>query len=223
MEMFLKVGHRGAKAYEIENSLESFKKAVALGANAVELDVQKSKDGKLIIIHDDNLKRVFGKDVLVNLTTLKELKQLTENKILTLDEALRFIDKKVEKILVELKKEGFEKKVLEIIKKGKLKDRVIIVSFHEQALAEVRRLDKAIETGLIYAKHKNPIPTALKLNAQYLIPLYRFVHTKNVEDAHKNNLKVIVWTINTRKDVREYIAKGVDGIASDKPDILRTL
>ena len=221
--MFLKVGHRGAKAYEIENSLESFKKAVALGANAVELDVQKSKDGKLIIIHDDNLKRVFGKDVLVNLTTLKELKQLTENKILTLDEALRFIDKKVEKILVELKKEGFEKKVLEIIKKGKLKDRVIIVSFHEQALAEVRRLDKAIETGLIYAKHKNPIPTALKLNAQYLIPLYRFVHTKNVEDAHKNNLKVIVWTINTRKDVREYIAKGVDGIASDKPDILRTL
>ncbi|OGQ76743.1 MAG: hypothetical protein A2235_00845 [Deltaproteobacteria bacterium RIFOXYA2_FULL_42_10] len=223
MEMFLKVGHRGAKAYEIENSLESFKKAVALGANAVELDVQKSKDGKLIIIHDDNLKRVFGKDVLVNLTTLKELKQLTENKILTLDEALRFIDKKVEKILVELKKEGFEKKVLEIIKKGKLKDRVIIVSFHEQALAEVRRLDKEIETGLIYAKHKNPIPTALKLNAQYLIPLYRFVHTKNVEDAHKNNLKVIVWTINTRKDVREYIAKGVDGIASDKPDILRTL
>jgi len=223
MKMFLKVGHRGAKAYEIENSLESFKKAVALGANAVELDVQKSKDGKLIIIHDDNLKRVFGKDVLVNLTTLKELKQLTENKILTLDEALRFIDKKVEKILVELKKEGFEKKVLEIIKKGKLKDRVIIVSFHEQALAEVRRLDKAIETGLIYAKHKNPIPTALKLNAQYLIPLYRFVHTKNVEDAHKNNLKVIVWTINTRKDVREYIAKGVDGIASDKPDILRTL
>jgi len=221
--MFLKVGHRGAKAYEIENSLESFKKAVALGANAVELDVQKSKDGKLIIIHDDNLKRVFGKDVLVNLTTLKELKQLTENKILTLDEALRFIDKKVEKILVELKKEGFEKKVLEIIKKGKLKDRVIIVSFHEQALAEVRRLDKEIETGLIYAKHKNPIPTALKLNAQYLIPLYRFVHTKNVEDAHKNNLKVIVWTINTRKDVREYIAKGVDGIASDKPDILRTL
>ena len=223
MKMFLKVGHRGAKAYEIENSLESFKKAVALGANAVELDVQKSKDGKLIIIHDDNLKRVFGKDVLVNLTTLKELRQLTENKILTLDEALRFIDKKVEKILVELKKEGFEKKVLEIIKKGKLKDRVIIVSFHEQALAEVRRLDKENETGLIYAKHKNPIPTALKLNAQYLIPLYRFVHTKNVEDAHKNNLKVIVWTINTRKDVREYIAKGVDGIASDKPDILRTL
>lgn len=218
--MFLKVGHRGAKAYEIENTLESFKKAVALGANAVELDVQKTKDEKLIIIHDENLKRVFGKDVLVNLTTLKELKQLTENKILTLDEALRFIDKKVEKILVELKKEGFEKKVLEIIKKGKLKDRVIIVSFHEQALAEVRRLDKAIETGLIYAKHKNPIHTALKLNAQYLIPLYRFVHTKNIEDAHKNNLKVIVWTINTRQEVREYIAKGVDGIASDRPDIL---
>ncbi|MEW6162750.1 MAG: glycerophosphodiester phosphodiesterase family protein, partial [Nitrospirota bacterium] len=186
---------------------------------AVELDVRKSKDGRLVIIHDDNLKKVFGKDILVNQATLKELKQLTENKIPTLEEALRFIDKKVEKILVELKEVGYEKKILEVIKKEKLKDRVIIVSFHEKALLNMRKLDKEIETGLIYSRYKNPIDAALKLNAQYLIPLYRFTHTKNIEDAHKNSLKVIVWTINTKQEVKEYIAKGVDGIASDKPDI----
>jgi len=61
--MFLKVGHRGARAYEIENTLESFKKALELGANAVELDVRQSMDGKLLLSHDDNLKRVFGSDV----------------------------------------------------------------------------------------------------------------------------------------------------------------
>ena len=217
--MFLKVGHRGARAYKIENTLESYKKAITLGANAIELDVRKSKDGKLIIIHDDNLKRVFGKEIQVNSAKLKELKQLTENKIPTLKEALQFIDKKVEKILVELKEIGYEKKVLEVIRKEKLKDRVIIVSFHEQALFNVRKVYSKIETGLIYSKYKNPIDAALKLDTQYLVPFYRFTHTKNITDAHKNNLKVIVWTINTKKEAKEYIAKGVDGIASDKPDI----
>jgi glycerophosphoryl diester phosphodiesterase len=219
--MFLKVGHRGARAYEIENTLESFQKALELGVNAIELDVRKSRDGKLIIIHDDNLKRVFGKDIPVNQATLKELKQLTENKIPTLEEALKVIDRKVGKILVELKETGYEKKVLEIVKKEKIKDIVIIVSFHEEALSDVRKLDEKIETGLIYSKYKNPIAAALKLNAQYLVPLYRFTHTGDIEKAHKNNLKVIVWTINTKQEVKEYITKGVDGIASDKPDIFK--
>lgn len=221
--MFLKVGHRGAKAYEIENTLDSFKKAIELGANAVEMDVQKSRDGKLVIIHDDNLKRVFGKDAVVGQSALKELKQLTENKIPTLQEALEFIDDRVEKILVELKKVGYEKEVLDTVKKEKLRDRVIIVSFHEQALSNIRLLDKEIEMGLIYARHKKPIDTALKLNAQYLVPLYRFVHTKDVENSHKKNLKIIVWTINTEQEAKEYLAKGVDGIASDKPDIFQRL
>ncbi|MBI4687286.1 MAG: glycerophosphodiester phosphodiesterase [Nitrospirae bacterium] len=219
IKMFLKIGHRGAKAYEIENTLDSFQKAIESGINAVEMDVRRAKDGKLVIIHDDNLKRIFGMDILISHTPLAELKQLTENKMLTLEEALQFIDKKLERILIELKEVGYEKEVIDAVKKGKLKDRVIIVSFHEQALLNTRKLDKEIETGLIYAKHKRPIDAALRLNAQYLVPLYRFVHTKNIEDAHKNNLKVIVWTINTKKEAKEYIAKGVDGIATDKPDI----
>jgi len=218
--MFLKVGHRGAKTYEIENTLKSYKKAIELGANAIELDVRKSNDGKLIVIHDDNLKRVFGKDISVNETTLIELRQLTGDKIPTLEEALQFIDKKVERILVELKEVGYENKVLEIIKKENLNERVIIVSFHEPALLNVREVDGKIETGLIYAKHKNPIDAALKLKAQYLVPLYKLTHTKNIEDAHKNNLKVIVWTINTKHEAKQYRDKGADGIASDNPDIL---
>ncbi len=219
--MFLKVGHRGAKAYETENTLESFRKAIELGANAIELDVRISKDGKPIVFHDDNLKKVFGKDVRVDETTLKELKNLTENKIPALDEALHFIDKKVDKILIELKETGHEKKVIDIIIKQKLIDRAVITSFHEEALTVVRELSKKIATGFVYARHKSPLTSALALNAQYLIPLYRFTHTRNIEDAHKKNLKVIVWTINTKKEAKEYIAKGVDGIATDKPDIFK--
>jgi glycerophosphoryl diester phosphodiesterase len=217
--MLLKVGHRGAKAYETENTLESFRKAIELGANAIELDVRISGDSKLIVIHDDNLKKVFGKDVIVKESTLEELKQLTDNRIVTFDEALRFIDRKVEKILVELKETGYEKDLLNIIRKEKLEDRVIVVSFHEEALAHVRELDNKIETGLIYTKFKKPIDAALKLNAQYLVPLYRFVHRRDIAKAHKSNLKVIVWTVNAKIEVQNFIAKDVDGIATDKPDI----
>ncbi len=220
-KIFLKVGHRGARAYETENTLESFKKAIALGVNAIELDVRKSKDGKLVIIHDDNLKKVFGRDVRVDEATLKELKELTEDKIPALEEALHFIGKKVEKILVELKEAGYEKKALEVIRKEELNNRVILISFHEQALLNIRKLDSEIETGMIYTRYKNPIDAAVKLNAQYLVSLYRFTHTKNIEEAHRNNLKVIVWTINTKEEAEKYIEKGVDGIASDKPDIFK--
>lgn len=219
--MFLKIGHRGARAYETENTLESFEKAIELGVNGIECDIRESKDRKLIVIHDDNLKKVFEKDLRVNEATLRELKEASGNRIPTLEEALRFMDRKVEKILVELKEPGYEKEVLDVIREERLNDRVILVSFHEQALLNARKSDRKIETGLIYAKHKNPVDAALKLNTQYLVPLYRFTHTKNVEDAHKHNLKVIVWTINTKQEVKDYIAKGVDGIASDKPDIFK--
>lgn len=221
MPAFLKVGHRGAKAYKTENTLDSFRKAIELGANAIELDVRTSGDGELILIHDDNLKRVFGRDVPVNGTTLKELKELTGGRIATLDEALRDIGSKVEKILVELKEVGYEDKVVGTVRKMDLTDRAIIVSFHEESLARVRDLDRTIETGLIYTKLKKPLDTALRLDARYIVPLYRFVHRANVRKAHKKGLKVIVWTINTEIEARNYRAKDVDGIATDKPDILK--
>jgi glycerophosphoryl diester phosphodiesterase len=218
--MFLKIGHRGARAYETENTLESFEKAIALGVNAIEFDLQMTADKKPAVIHDDNLKRVFGHDVFVYESTLKELKDLTENRIPSFGEAIEFINGRVDKILVELKQEGPEEKVLDVLNKSAMADRIIIVSFHESAIAEVRRLHTKIETGLIYTDHKNPVEAAMQLNAQYLLPLFRFTHSKNVEQAHKNNLKVLVWTINTKEEAAKFRAKGVDGIASDKPDIL---
>ena len=217
--MFLRIGHRGARAYETENTLESFERAIASGVNAVELDVRRSRDGRLIVCHDDNLKRVFGVDLPVHESTLEEMKQATAHRLPALEEALRLINGRVEKILVELKEEGHEKEVLDLLRKEKLENRVIIVSFHAGALARVRELNKKIETGLIYAKFRNPVEAALNLHARYLLPLYRFVHSKDVEKAHADNLKVIVWTINTKDEAKKYMAKGVDGIATDRPDI----
>jgi len=184
-----KIGHRGVPTFEIENTLKSFQKAITLRANAIELDARESGDGQLVVIHNDNRNIVFCKDIRVGDTTLEELLISTGNKIPTLKRALNAIDGRVEKILVELKDNGYEKNVLETIKKDTVQDRVILVSFHEEALSAVRKLDNAIETGLIYAKFKNPINVAMKIGAQYLVPLYRLVHSRDIEDAHKHNPK----------------------------------
>lgn len=92
--------------------------------------------------------------------------------------------------------------------------------FLKEPLKKVRELDAKIETGLIYAKHKNPLKSALELKANYLLGFYKFIHTADVQKAHNKGLKVIVWTVNTTSEAAEYKKKGVDGIAIDKPDVL---
>jgi glycerophosphoryl diester phosphodiesterase len=218
----LKIGHRGAKAYEPENTLLSFKKALELGVNAIELDVRRTKDGKIVVIHDAKVDRTTNGKGLVSELTLKEIKKLSTEKgekIPTLEEALDFLDKKV-KILIELKETGLEEDVLSLINEKGLKNNVIIVSFLEEALRKVREIDDKVEIGLIYVKHKDPIKSALELKANYILPIYRFTHATDVQKAHENGLKIIDWTINKQEEVIEYARKGVDGIASDRPDIL---
>jgi glycerophosphoryl diester phosphodiesterase len=219
----LRIGHRGARAYEPENTLRSFKKAIELGVDAVELDVRRTKDNEIVVIHDAEIDRTTSGKGLVSELTLKEIKRLVTEKgekIPTLEEALDYLDKKV-KILIELKETDLENTMINLIQEKGLEKNVIIVSFLEEALRRVRDLNNEVETGLIYVRHENPIKAALELRANYLLPLYRFTHTANIKKAHENGIKVIVWTINKQEEVLEYVKKGVDGIASDKPDILK--
>jgi glycerophosphoryl diester phosphodiesterase len=217
----LRIGHRGARAYEPENTLLSFRKALEMGVNAIELDVRKTRDNHIVVIHDADVRRTTNGKGLVADLTFKEIKELSTEKgekIPTLEEALDFVGNKA-KILIELKEISMEEKVLAIVHSKKLEKNVIIASFLDDAIKKTRELDKTIETGLIYAKHSTPEKAALELKANYLISLYRFTHTANIEKAHKNELKVIVWTINTKEEAEEFKKKGVDGIATDKPDI----
>jgi glycerophosphoryl diester phosphodiesterase len=183
----LRVGHRGARAYEPENTLRSFKKALEIGVNAIELDVRRTKDNRLVVIHDADVKRTTNGKGLVSELTLNEIKEFSTakgEKIPTLNEALNFLNSKV-KILIELKEEGVEKQVLATIREKGLQKKIIIVSFLENVLRKVKESEKKVETGFIYVKHKNPLKTALDLRANYLLPLYRFTHTANVKKLMK--------------------------------------
>lgn len=221
----LRIGHRGAKAYEPENTILSFKRALELGVNAIELDVRRTKDGEIVVIHDAEVDRTTNGKGLVSDLTLSEIKKLSTDKgekIPTLEEALNFLNRKV-KILIEVKEVGIEEKVLDIVRRRGLEDNVIIISFHEEVLKRVREISETVETGLIYVRHKDPIGAATSLRAQYILPMYKFIYSYLVRKAHERGLKVIAWTINTPEEAHEYARMGVDGIASDKPDILRDL
>jgi glycerophosphoryl diester phosphodiesterase len=219
----LKVGHRGAPAYEPENTLRGFGKAVELGVDAVELDVRRTKDGQLVVIHDAGVERTTNGKGLVSELTCGEIKRLVTGKgerIPTLEEALDFLDRRV-MIIVELKETGLEEQALNLIGGKGLRDNVVIVSFHEEALWRVRELDGEVETGLIYVRHSDPVGAALRLRVNYLIPSYRFLSDGDVRRAHECGLRVIAWTINERERAVEYAGMGVDGIASDRPDVLQ--
>jgi glycerophosphoryl diester phosphodiesterase len=221
----LRIGHRGARAYAPENTLASFRKAIEIGVDAVELDARKTKDCQIVVIHDADIKRTTNGKGLASELTLAQIKSFSSEggeKIPTLQEALDFLDKKVN-VFIELKEEGLEEQVLAAVHERGLEGSVVIVSFLEDALREVRSLDKNIATGLIYAKHANPVKAALALKANYLLALYRFTHTANVKKAHDNGLKIVVWTINNPAEIEIYAKKGVDGIASYKPDMLKCL
>ena len=119
----IKVGHRGARAYEPENTLQSFKRAIELGVDGVELDVRKTKDDVIVVIHDSDVKRTTNGSGQVCDLTLREIKSFStdkNDKIPTLEEALEFLDKKV-KVFVELKETGLEEKTVSLIKKHEMK------------------------------------------------------------------------------------------------------
>ncbi|MGC8496277.1 MAG: glycerophosphodiester phosphodiesterase [Candidatus Micrarchaeia archaeon] len=227
--VFLIIGHRGASGNAPENTLKSFAEAISDGANAVELDVRSTKDGRLVVFHNEKLDKLTGAKGYVKDFTLREIKGLSIDgeKIPTLEEALEFIHKnvgkKLEKVLIEIKEPGTESAIIDEIKKFGMEDVAIIISFHEDSLRKSKAIDSKIETGFIYASYKDPIGTAKSIGASYLLPLYRFTHSKDIERAHENNFKIIVWTVNGKAEMEEFKRKGVDGIATDYPSILSSL
>ncbi|MFH1175371.1 MAG: glycerophosphodiester phosphodiesterase family protein [bacterium] len=222
----LKIGHRGAKGYEPENTLASFKKALDLGVDAIELDVYVCETGELVVIHDDKVDRTTNGEGLVEEKTFEELQALDAgngNKIPTLEEALNLINKKAI-VNIELKGEKTAKPVSELLKRYITKKRwqsdlFLVSSFSHRELFDFHNLMPQIRTGALvvgiplgYAKF------AEKLGAYSVNLSMEFINQDFVDDAHKRGMKVFVWTVNDLDDIERMKKLGVDGIFSDFPD-----
>lgn len=220
------VGHRGACAYEPENTLRSFKKAIELGANAVEFDIRRTKDGQIAVIHDPTLGRTTNAKGRVRNFTLDELKKLDAGKgekIPSLKEALNFLNGKC-KIIVELKETGFEEEVLKQCEGIK---NILFVSFHAEAIKKIKSLNQGAETGFLFSDRIENLENFISMNkiikSDWLGGRYTAINKELVKEAKKNGFGIFVWTVNEKKKISRYAKMGVDGIVSNKPDLFYEL
>jgi glycerophosphoryl diester phosphodiesterase len=226
--MLLKIGHRGAMGYAPENTLLSFKKALELKVDAVELDVYVCKTGELVVIHDDKVDRTTDGHGYVTYKTFEELRNLDAGqgeKIPTLEEVFDLIDRKV-KVNIELKGTRTAQPVFELIEnyvKNKCwnYDDFLISSFNHYELKRFNELNPEVKIGaLITGIPIGFAEFAEKVNASSVNLCIEFINQAFVDDAHERGLNVFVWTVNDLDDIERMKQLGVDGIFSNFPDRL---
>ncbi len=218
------LGHRGAPAYEPENTLASFKKAIELGVDQIELDLRFSKDSKLVVIHDEKLDRTTNGKGLVREFTLAELKKLDAGKgekIPTLQEVIDLIRDKDIFLQIELKESNMQRHLLDLIQKNNLEERVMVISFLHEELRKIKELNPNIKTGILIGKRSiDPLERLRQVRADAVSMRHTLVNKRLVERLHQNNIELTVWVVNEPRDVSRAIELGVDIIGTDKPDLV---
>ena len=216
------IAHRGASAYEPENTLRSFKRAIEMGADMIELDVRLSRDRHLVIMHDNEVDRTTNGHGFVKEKTLSELKKLDAGmgeSVPTLEEVIALLKGKAG-FVIELKDLGTEEGVISLIKEKDLIEHVFIVSFNQNLLKRIKDLESKVKTGLILLSSSDPIRLAKECQADAVAPFHEFITSDLIEKAHKNNLKIITWTVDNQGEAESLRDAGIDGIVTNKPDIL---
>ena len=217
------IGHRGAAGLEPENTLRSVRRAIELGVDRVEIDVRISRDGRLVIMHDETVDRTTNGHGYVSELTFDELRSLDAGmgeKIPTLEEILRFTMGKA-KLEIELKVPEAAEPTIQLVEELNAEKDVIVISFIHELLERVHDLNPNIKTGaLFFEVPKDILQRALKVHASSIHVYYRNVNSELVKEAHRSGLEVAVWNPNRIEEMREMIDLGVDAIGSDRPDRL---
>lgn len=233
-------GHRGASGYAPENTLEAFALAAEQGADSVELDVHLTRDGELLVAHDETIERVSDGTGLIADLTLAQLKKFNFNKLHpeyenakapTLGEVYELLKPLGLQVNVELKTgvnpyPGIEEKCLELAAKMGMEDKVLYSSFNHMSLERIKALNPDAYCGMLYESVLlRPWRYAKdnKMNAVHP----RFQHVLFMPDfcarSHRAGIEVNVWTVNSERDMKRVIEAGVDMIITNYPDRARAL
>jgi len=219
---FSVVGHRGAAGERPENTIAAFEYAINLGVDVVECDVRETADGELVVIHDDNLKRVAGLDRRISELSLSEIKEIKIDgeKIPTIGEVLEVVNGRCG-LFIEIKEPSTTGKLIEKVKSQvKNTDWIGFISFYEEALKEVKETDSNLVTGLIYSKPPGKILEARTLDCSFVLPKWYLSTEKAVKFAHRMRLKVVSWVINDERSLNRVLNSGCDALATDLPSWL---
>lgn len=225
--------HRGASGTAPENTLAAFSKAIEDGADGIELDIQLTKDGELVVCHDEAIDRTSSGKGLVMDYTLEELKKMDFSnglleyegeKIPTMEEVFDLVKPSDLSINIELKTgiifyPDIEKKIVELTRDKGMEDRVIYSSFNHSSVLKIREYAPDAVLGFLYADGPvDPVEYALRYGVQALHPMgFNLRYDGFMEAAKKAGIRVNTWTINKDADIRECIARGADAIITNYP------
>ena len=224
----LSIGHRGAKGYVAENTIESISKAIELGVDGIEIDVFKCLSGDLVLFHDKDLKDLTGKSGQIENLTINELEEflvLGKYKIPTLNDVLRKIESPLF-VNIELKGSDTARATSKIIadfsrRTSWTQDNFIVSSFYWNELEKFRSIDDNTPVGVLVSKSvsiNEAIEFGKKINAQAIHPNYQLLDEITVKKIKNNGFKTYTWTVNNRDDINFMKKIKVDGIISDYPD-----
>jgi glycerophosphoryl diester phosphodiesterase len=229
------IAHRGASRQAPENTMAAFQRALELGAGGIELDVQLTADGCLVVIHDEMLDRTSNGKGPVKEKTLEELKRLDfgswfspefrDERIPTLEEVLWLLSGWDGLLNIEIKNgpvfyPGIEKAVADAVLKYNRTNRTIVSSFNHYSLVQIRKYEPEIKTAPLYmAGIYEPWEYARRIGAAAIHPLFNNIVPELVKGCRQNNIMVNPFTVDNPEHIKAVAAAGVDGIITNVPDI----
>ena len=238
-------GHRGSAGTHPENTLESFRAAAACGVQYLEFDVHMTRDGEIVVAHDEHLKRMCGLDLVIPDLTYAELAQADAGRMFTRDGAtFPFREKGIRvprlaevlaefpklRMIVEVKQiaPSVVAPMLDVIDRAGMRRNVLVASEHQQPLDDVRKLAPEIPTNFSYLESGQFIQAMVGRDANYRPPgdavqiphrheSWELVTKESVDFAHRVGVEMRVWTVNEAAEMSELLDMGVDGLISDYP------
>ena len=223
------IGHRGARGLAPENTLPGFRAGIKAGADWIEFDVRATKDGRVVVIHDFSTLRISNRLKLIRNTNYKDLRQLhifNDYTIPTLAEAMNAIEGHA-KINIEIKSAGCAQAVVNAIlrhvKKGASYNDFLVSSFNAKYLKEVHFINSRIQLGLLHLNRSSKFLKIRGLRVQAVGFHHRHLSDRVIHQAKLRKLEVYVYTVNNLATAKNLVERGVDGIVTDRPDLMQLI
>jgi glycerophosphoryl diester phosphodiesterase len=217
----LRIGHRGACGYRPENTLASIEHAITLDCHFTEVDVQRTADGALVLLHDEQVNRTTNGRGHIAELALEDAQKLdagSGQKVPTLEETLAIASGRIGLIL-ELKVPGLTYDACATVRGSGFNGSVIYASFLHEELQHVRRIDPKAQTLALFKRlPEDPVATAISLQATHVGIRIDTVTKPLVHRLHDARLLAFVYTVDNPAAIKRVKMLGVDGIISDFPD-----
>lgn len=227
-KMFVNYAHRGASAYYPQNTFSAFYAGIGMNANGIETDVHKTKDGVLVLFHDDTLEKITDHSGRICDHTYEELLAVNVynadrtkfDKIPSLEDFLRYFSFRDLNFAIELKQDGTEKETVDLIEKYSISEKVIITSFSFEYLRRVKEYAPQYKIGYLYREDDGALEKVLSINGEQLCPYAGNITPELIKQIRQAGLSVRAWGVKDEEIMRRMYDLGVDGMTVNFPDKL---